>query len=279
MKENELIIEPSKGILSVDWGELWRFRELFLVLTWRDLAVRYKQTLLGVAWALFQPLVTMVLFSLIFNRMAKIDSGDGTPYPIFVYVGLLLWHYYSNTLSAVSMSMLGNTNLIQKIYFPRLILPASNAIIGLVDLAISAVVLAGMMIYYGYYPSLLGVVLFPVLLACAIACSLGLGLVFAAVNIKYRDVRYILPFFIQILMFVTPVIYPVSMLDNHPAAKTALIWLNPMTGIVANARAALLSSGPIEWTLLGISALVSLLLLFVGIAVFRNTERYFADLA
>lgn len=279
MKENELIIEPSKGLLSVDWAELWRFRELFLVLTWRDLAVRYKQTFLGVAWALFQPLVTMVLFSLIFNRMAKIESGDGTPYPIFVYVGLLLWHYYSNTLSAVSMSMLGNTNLVQKIYFPRLILPASNAIIGLVDFAISAVVLAGMMVYYGYYPSLLGLLLLPVLLICSIACSLGLGLIFAAVNIKYRDVRYILPFFIQTLMYITPVIYPVSMLDNHPAAKTALIWLNPMTGIIANARAGLLGNGEIEWALLGISALVSALMLFVGIAVFRNTERYFADLA
>ncbi len=279
MKRNELIIEPSKGLLSVDWGELWRYRELFIVLTWRDLAVRYKQTYLGVAWALFQPLVTMILFSVIFHGMAKIESGDGTPYPIFVFVGLLLWHYYSNTLSSVSMSMINNTNLIQKIYFPRLILPASNAIIGLVDFGISCVVLAGMMVYYGYYPSLLGLAMLPVLLLLAVASSLGLGLFLAAVNIKYRDVRYILPFFIQTLMFVTPVIYPVSMLENHPILKTALIWLNPMTGIIANARAGLLGSGVMDWGLLGISALTSLVLLVLGIAVFRNTERYFADIA
>lgn len=279
MKRDELVIEPSRGLLAVDWAELWRYRELFVVLTWRDLAVRYKQTFLGVAWALFQPLVTMVLFSAIFHGMAKIDSGDSTPYPIFVFVGLLLWHYYSNTLSSVSMSMINNTNLIQKIYFPRLIVPASNAIIGLVDFGISCVVLAGMMVYCGHVPSLVGVALLPVLLLLSVACSLGLGLIFAAVNIKYRDVRYVLPFLIQTLMFVTPVIYPVSMLESQPTLKALLVWLNPMTGIISNARAGLLNNGALDWGMLGISALTSVVLLMVGIAVFRNTERYFADIA
>ena len=274
----EYVIEPPKRLLRINWRELWRYRDLFLVLSWRDISVRYKQTALGVLWAVFQPFITMVVFTFIFNRMAHIQSGDNTPYPIFLYVGLLFWQYYAGTLAKASDSMVTNAAIIQKVYFPRLIIPASSAITGLVDMAVAAVILAGMMVYYGYHPHLLGLLLLPVLLACAVLSAMGLGLFCASLNIKYRDVRYALPFFIQILMYVTPVIYPVQMLDRHPLAKTAMLWLNPMSGVVTNARAGLLGNAPIEWGMLGISALMSVVFLLGGLTYFRSTERYFADI-
>ena len=274
----EYVIEPPKRLLSINWAELWRYRDLFLVFAWRDIAVRYKQTVLGVLWALFQPLVTMVVFTFIFNRMAKIESGDNTPYPIFLYVGLLFWQYYSGTLTKASDSMVSNGNIIQKVYFPRLIIPASTAVTGLVDMGIAAMILAAMMAFYGYHPQILGIVLLPVLLACAVLSAMGVGLFCASLNIKYRDVRYALPFFIQILMYVTPVIYPVKLLDHHPVAKALMLWLNPISGIISNARAGLLGNAPIAWDVLGISALMSAVFFVVGLYYFRSTERYFADI-
>lgn len=274
----EYVIEPPKRLLSINWAELWRYRDLFLVFAWRDIAVRYKQTVLGVLWALFQPLVTMVVFTFIFNRMAKIESGDNTPYPIFLYVGLLFWQYYSGTLTKASDSMVSNGNIIQKVYFPRLIIPASTAVTGLVDMGIAAMILAAMMAFYGYHPQILGIALLPVLLACAVLSAMGVGLFCASLNIKYRDVRYALPFFIQILMYVTPVIYPVKLLDHHPVAKALMLWLNPISGIISNARAGLLGNAPIAWDVLGISALMSAVFFVVGLYYFRSTERYFADI-
>lgn len=273
----EYVIEPPKRFLAIDWPELWRYRDLFLVLSWRDISVRYKQTVLGVLWALLQPFVTMVVFTFIFNRMANIQSGDGTPYPIFLYVGTLLWQYYSGTLTKASDSMVANAAIIQKVYFPRLIVPATAAITGLVDMAIASTILAGMMVWYGVRPHLMGVALVPVLVATAFLAAMGLGMFFAAINIKYRDVRYALPFVIQILMYVTPVIYPVSMLNRHPLGKTLMIWLNPMSGVIATARAALLGKSPVEWSLVGISALTSVVFFAFGLYYFRATERYFAD--
>jgi len=274
----EYIIEPPKRLLSINWAELWRYRELFLIFSWRDIAVRYKQTALGVLWALFQPLITMVVFTFIFNRMARIESGDKTPYPIFLYVGLLFWQYYSGTLTKASDSMVSNASIIQKVYFPRLIIPASTAVTGLVDMAIAAVILAGMMVFYGYHPQVLGIVLLPVLLACAVLSAMGVGLFCASLNIKYRDVRYALPFFIQILMYVTPVIYPVKLLDRHPLARELMLWLNPISGVITNARAGLLGNAPIAWDVLGISALMSVVFFVCGLYYFRSTERYFADI-
>jgi lipopolysaccharide transport system permease protein len=274
----EFKIEPPKHFLKIDWRELWRYRDLFLVFSWRDISVRYKQTILGVLWAIFQPLVTMIVFTFIFNKMAKIESGDNTPYPIFLYVGLLIWQYYSGTLTKASDSMVSNASIIQKVYFPRLIIPASTAVTGLVDMAISAVILFGMMLYYGYYPHLAGLFLLPILLGCAVLSALGLGLFCASLNIKYRDVRYALPFFIQILMYITPVIYPVKMLDKHPLVKGLMLWLNPISGVIANARASLLGNSPIDWQILGISTLMSVIIFTFGLYYFRNTERYFADI-
>lgn len=273
----EYTINPPGRLPSVNWPELWRYRDLFLVLAWRDISVRYKQTLLGVLWALLQPVVTMVIFTFIFNRMAGLQSGDGTPYPIFLYTGLLFWQYYSSTLTNVSNSMVANAAMIQKVYFPRLVLPAACATTGLVDMALSGVVLIGMMLYYHYVPRMLGLAVAPVLLFCTVATALGLGLIMASLNVKYRDVRYALPFFIQLLMYVTPVIYPVKLLDAYPVAKALMLWLNPMSGVITVARAAALGASPVEPHLLGISLASSLILLTLGIAYFRGTERYFAD--
>ena len=275
---NELIIAPPKRLISVNWEELWRYRDLFWVFAWRDVSVRYKQTLLGVLWAIFQPLITMVIFTFIFNRVAKIESGDGSPYPIFLYVGMLLWQYFSGTLTNASNSMVANAGIIQKVYFPRLIIPASTAVTGLVDLAVASVVLIGMMAYYGYYPHLAGLLVLPLLLMIAVLASLGMGLFLASLNIKFRDVRYALPFVIQIMMYVSPVIYPVSILDGHPIARNLMLWLNPISGVISNARGGLLGTSPIEWSVVGISACTSVLFFCVGLYYFRATERYFADI-
>jgi len=278
LSQYEFIIAPPKRWLAINWQELWRYRDLFLVLAWRDISVRYKQTALGIVWAIFQPFVTMIVFTFIFNRMANISSGDNTPYPIFLYVGLLLWQYYSSTLTNASNSMISNSALIQKIYFPRLIVPATAATTGLIDLAIAAVILIGMMIYYGIMPHLIGVLLLPVLLAIAVLSALGMGLLLASLNIKYRDVRFALPFFIQILMYVTPVIYPVKMLDNYPFVKNLMLWLNPISGVISNARAGLLGQGSIDFGILGVALLMSIVYFVAGLYYFRSTERYFADI-
>jgi lipopolysaccharide transport system permease protein len=276
-RPEEFVIAPPARFIAVNWRELWRYRDLFLVFTWREISVRYKQTLLGVLWAIFQPLAMMVLFTFIFNRVAGLTSGDGSPYPIFLFVGLLLWQYFSTTLTNASNSMIMNAAIIQKVYFPRLIIPASTAVAGLVDLGFGTLVLVGLMVYYGYYPYLLGVVILPILLACAVLFSLGVGLFLASLNIRFRDVRHALPFAIQTLMYVTPVIYPVSMLDNHPVFRNLMIWLNPISGVIVIARNGLLGRAPIEWGLLGISVLMSLVYFVVGLYYFRATERSFAD--
>jgi len=220
----------------------------------------------------------MIVFTFIFNRMAKIDSGDGTPYPIFLYVGLLFWQYYSNTLTNASGSMVANAGMIQKIYFPRLIIPATSATTGLVDFAISSVILIGMMFYYRFMPNMIGIIILPLLILCTMMTAMGAGMFLAAINVKYRDVRYALPFFIQIMMYVTPVIYPVTMLNNYPVIKVLMLWLNPISGIITNARAGFLGQGAVNWEILGISMLMSMVFFMGGLFYFRNTERYFADI-
>ena len=276
--QTEFTIEPPKRWLSVNWKELYRYRDLFLVLAWRDIAVRYKQTALGVLWAILQPIITMVVFTFIFNRVGKIPSGSNIPYPIFLYVGLLFWMYFSGALSTASNSMVTNSQLISKIYFPRLIIPATAITTGLVDLGISSLVLVCMMIYYGFTPSLIGIAILPLLILCVVLYAMGMGLYMAAINVKYRDVRYALPFFIRIMEFVTPVVYPLKMLDAYPVAKALMLWLNPLSGVISNARAGILGHSPIEWNVLGISLLMSFVFFIFGLYYFRNTERFFADI-
>jgi len=267
------VIKPKKIFHFRDLREVWQYRELLYFFTWRDLKVRYKQTFIGVGWAIFQPFITMVVFSIFFGGLAGIPS-DNVPYPIFVYVGLLFWHFFSESLASTANSLVGNQGIITKVYFPRLILPISSVITKLVDFALASVVLIGLMIYYGYTPNLAGLLILPILLFISFMAAVGGGLVLAAINVKYRDVRYVLPFLIQILLFLTPVIYPASIAGKF----SKILALNPMMGVIQTARAALLDATPINWTLVGISFAGCVILLVVGIYVFKQVERYFADI-
>ncbi|HEU0081127.1 MAG TPA: ABC transporter permease [Candidatus Paceibacterota bacterium] len=267
------IIRPKKTFSVADLRELWSYRELLYFFTWRDFKVRYKQTLIGAAWAILQPFVTMVVFSVFFGKLAQVPS-DGVPYPIFVYVGLLFWQFFSGALSDTSNVLVGNQAIITKVYFPRLILPVSGILTKFVDFVFAAIILAGLMFYYGFVPHIEGLWLIPLLLVITFAASVGAGLILASMNVKYRDVRYALPFFIQILLFITPVIYPASIAGSW----SWLLALNPMTGVIQSARAALLGTTVLNWNLLGISSAACLVLLFIGVVYFKKVERYFADI-
>ena len=279
MLPKDSVIEPPKGFMQVNWRELWAYRDLFLVLAWRDISVRYKQTVLGALWAILQPVMTMVVFTFIFNHMAGIESGNGIPYPIFLYTGLLLWQYFSATVNNSAQSMVANASLIQKVYFPRLVIPATGATTALTDLAVASAILVVMMMYYGFFPQLVGVVIIPLQLLIATFSALGVGLFLASLNVKYRDVRYALPFFINIGLYVTPVIYPVAMLDKYPVVKMLFLCLNPMASVINSARTGLLGNSPIEWNALLVALFVSIIYFLFGLFYFRRTESYFADIA
>ena len=269
----ELIIRPKTRWWHFDWKEIWLFRDLFYFLTWRDVKVKYKQTFIGAAWAIFQPFVTMVVFTVFFGKLAKLPSY-GAPYPIFFYAGLVFWTLFSASLSHVSNTFMENERIVTKVYFPRIILPFSAIITNIVDFLIASIILVGLMAYYHYLPSLTVVLLFPVLILMTIFSTLGIGLLFASLNVKYRDVRFILPFFIQLLIFITPVIYPVSIVSEK---FRWILGLNPMSGIIDAARAGLLGTKEIDWLLLGVSALSMLVYCLLGYFYFKKVERYFAD--
>ncbi|HIE52460.1 MAG TPA: ABC transporter permease [Armatimonadetes bacterium] len=266
------VIQPRKGLVGIDFQELYRYRELLYFLTWRDVKVRYKQTVLGAAWAILQPFLTMVVFTLFFGKMAKMPS-DGIPYPIFSYAGLLPWSYFANALSNSGNSLVGSANLITKVYFPRLIIPMGATLAGLVDFAIAMVVLGGMMVYYHFVPSW-GMFLFPVLVFFTFLLATGTGLYLSALNVKYRDVRYVIPFFIQLWLFASPVIYPTSLL--HGPYRWVLS-LNPMVGLIETYRASMLGHKPIPWEQLGLACGITVLVFLSGILYFRRMEREFAD--
>lgn len=268
-----LIIRKKAPLSIDDLKEFWEYRELLYFFTWRDLKIRYKQTAIGIAWALFQPLITMIVFTIFFGRFGNIPS-DNIPYPIFVYVGLLFWQLFSASLLQVSNSMVNNQHLITKVYFPRILLPISSVFSNVVDFFIALIILVGLMIYYSYVPNLLGLLLFPLLLVITVIFVIGLGLILASVNTKYRDIKYILPFFVQLLLFLTPVIYPPSILGKY----SWILALNPMTGVIKAARAVLFDVQPVNWLLLGISVVTTIVVCVVGVIYFKKTERNFADL-
>lgn len=267
------VIKPKKKLSAEDFREIWRYRELLYFFTWRDLKVRYKQTAIGVLWAIFQPFVTMVVFTIFFSKLGHIPS-DGVPYPIFVYVGLLFWQFFSGALSETSSALIANQAIITKVYFPRLILPLSAVITKFIDFAIAAAILVVMMVYYGFLPHLSGLAILPLLLIITFMAAVGTGLFLAALNVKYRDVRYALPFFIQLMLFVTPVIYPASIAGKY----SWVLGLNPMTGVIQAARAALLGTTHINWILIELSFGASMLALIIGALYFKIVERYFADI-
>lgn len=266
------IIEPRKGWIPIDLKEIWNFRELLYFLAKRDIKVRYKQTVLGGLWAIIQPVFMMVVFTLFFGRLAKMPS-DGIPYPIFVYVGLLPWTYFANALSTSGNSLVGSANLITKVYFPRLIVPASASLAGLLDFFIATLVLGAMMIYYQFLPGV-GILLFPFLVGLTFLCAVGVGLWLSALNVQYRDIRYVIPFLIQLWLFASPVIYPVSIVNEK---YQWLLALNPMGGVIKAYRASILGHLPIDWSLLCISTVIILLIFIGGLYYFRRMERYFAD--
>jgi len=266
-------IRPAQGWVALRLRDLWAYRELLYFLTWRDIKVRYKQTLLGVAWAVIQPLATMLLFTLFFGKLAKVPS-DGIPYPIFAYAGLLPWTFFSNAVTGSGNSLVGSSNLITKVYFPRMIIPGAAVTAGLVDFAIAFVILIALMVYYGVS---LTVNLFalPLLVVLTALLALGVGMWLSALNVKYRDVRYALPFLIQLWMFASPIIYPASMM---PQKWRWVLWLNPLSAIIEGYRAALLGRTAFPWSALALSGLITLAVLVYSAYSFRRMERTFADI-
>lgn len=270
-KSKEVVIEPGEGWAPVNLGEIWKFRELLYFLAWRDVKVKYKQTALGVIWAVMQPVLAMLIFSLVFGSAGM--PSDNAPYPIFVFLGLLPWNYFAGVLGQSTNSLVAGSNLITKIYFPRLIIPASSAIAPLIDLFIGSVVLGGMMVYYGVGAGS-GMLLVPLLLLITLMNAVGFGILFSALNVRYRDIQYVIPFLIQIWMFSTPVIYPGSLLGGRYAW---LLMLNPMGGVIEAFRPAVLGHMPIPWGALAVSAAVGFFVFVAGIFYFRRVERHFAD--
>lgn len=265
-------IEPSHGWTSLKLDELWEYRELLYFLVWRDISVRYKQTVLGAAWAIIQPFFTMVVFSLFFGRLAQMPS-DGVPYPIFSYAALVPWTFFANGVSQSSNSLVGSANLIKKVYFPRLAIPIATILSGAVDFVLAFVVLLGMMFYYGVTLTVT-IVWLPLLLLLALVTSLGVGLWFSALNVQFRDVRYTVPFLTQFWMFATPIAYPSSLLSEP---WRTLYGLNPMVGVVEGFRWALLGTTPAPGAMVVASSLVAVALLIGGAFYFRRMEKNFAD--
>lgn len=268
-----LRIEPSRGWVSLKLRELWEYRELLYFLTWRDVKVRYKQTVLGAAWAIIQPFFTMVVFSLFFGNLAKIPS-DGIPYPIFSYAALVPWTFFANGMSQSSNSLVGAANLIKKIYFPRLVIPISAVISGVVDFALAFLVLLGMMLVYGIVPTI-NVIFLPLLLLLAFVTALGVGMWLSAMNVQFRDVRYTVPFLTQFWMFATPIAYPSSLIEND--LLRTIYGINPMTGVIEGFRWALLDTNTAPGPMIIVSSLAAVALLVSGAYYFRRMEKTFAD--
>jgi lipopolysaccharide transport system permease protein len=270
--EPVIIIEPSKSWVAVNLRDLWMYRELLYFLIWRDVKVRYKQTVLGAAWAIIQPLFMMVVFTLFFGRLAGMPS-DGVPYPVFTYCALLPWQLFASALSESSNSLVASERLITKVYFPRLIVPLAAVFGGVIDFAIAFIILLGMMAYYGLAPSL-AIITLPLFILLAIMTAFGVGLWLSALNVKYRDVRYTITFLTQFWFFVTPIVYPSSIV---PARWRVLYGINPMTGVVEGFRWALLGKAESPGAMLGVSVGVVILILVGGLYYFRHTEATFAD--
>jgi lipopolysaccharide transport system permease protein len=266
------VIEPPKGWHMLDWRELWAYRELLWVLTARDIRVRYKQTVLGAAWAIIRPVVTMVIFSVVFGQLARMPS-DGYPYPVFVYAGLLPWTFFAAAVAMSGQSLVGSAHLVSKVYFPRLIIPLASAGAGLVDLLISTGILLLIMLWYGVGWSW-NLLAAPILLLAVVFTALGVGTLLSALTVAYRDFTHITPFLVQVWMFATPVIFPVSLV---PDRWQWLLYLNPMTGLVEGFRATFLGK-PFDLSGLGISLAVAVGIFVLAVAYFEKVERRFADI-
>ena len=267
------IIQPSRGWVSLKLHELWEYRELLYFLVWRDVKVRYKQTVLGAAWAIIQPFMAMVVFSIFFGKLAKMPS-DGIPYPLFAYAALVPWGFFANGLSQASNSLVGSSHLITKVYFPRLVVPISSVISGIVDFALAFAVLLGMMFYFGIFPTI-NVIWLPFLLLLAFVTALGVGMWLSALNVEFRDIRYVIQFLTQFWMFATPIVYTSSLLSDP---WRTIYGLNPMVGVVEGFRWALLGTQTAPGPIVIVSCLAALAILVGCAFYFRKMEKTFADL-
>jgi lipopolysaccharide transport system permease protein len=266
------IIEPKKGWAPLNLREVWRFKTLLYYLAWRDVKVKYRQTIIGVLWAILQPTLGMLLFTAIFSRLAKMPS-DNAPYPVFVYLGLLPWNYFSTVLGQSTGSLVSGSNLIQKIYFPRLIIPASTAIGAFIDLIIASSMLVLLMLIYGVTPGPGALLAIPLLFFTLIN-AIGFGLWLSALNVRYRDIQYAVPFLMQIWMFATPVVYPRSVVGE---GWGVVLLLNPMAGVIEALRASVLGNAPVQWWALLLSVVAGIFVFTTGVFYFRRVERHFAD--
>jgi len=267
------VIEPSRGWVPVKLRELWEYREVLYFLVWRDIKVRYRQTLIGAIWAIVQPFMTMVVFTVFFGRLAKMPS-DGMPYPLFAFAALVPWTFFANGLTQGANSLVASGHLITKVYFPRLLVPSARVLSGLLDFALAFVVLLGMIWWYGRMPRLSALLWVPALLLLALVTAVGISLWLSALNVRYRDIQHVLPFLVQLWLFATPIAYPSSLLAEH---WRALYALNPMVGVVEGFRWALLGTGTAPGSVLSVSTLAALVLLVSGAFFFRRVERTFAD--
>lgn len=265
-------IQPPGRLISLNIRELWEYRELLTFLVWRDILIRYKQTILGAAWAILQPLLTMVVFSVVFTRLTQVSTGD-IPYPLFSFSALVPWTFFANGLSLSSNSLVASSNMIKKVYFPRLMIPIATITSGLLDFLLSFLVLLLMMLFYGVHPTI-NVLYLPLFLLLAFISALGAGLWFSALNVEYRDVRYVLPFLIQLGLFASPVAYPTNLLSEP---WRSLYGLNPMTGVIEGFRWALLGSSSPPGPIIYISAAAAILVFVTGLMYFKRMETSFAD--
>jgi lipopolysaccharide transport system permease protein len=270
--ESTVIIEPRRGLFHLDLRAIWHYRELLYFLVWRDLKVRYKQTVIGIGWAVLQPVITMIIFTAVFGGLVKMPS-DGLPYPIFFYSALLPWNYFAGALQRCVVSVVGDAALVSKVYFPRLILPLAGTVSGLVDFAVSFVILLGMIVWYKIGLSWT-VLMLPLFLILALSTALAVGLWLSALNVRFRDVGHTIPFLIQVWMYSSPIVYPVSVI---PMKYRYLYSLNPMAGVIEGFRWALLGKQSPEFSVIAISVAVVLVLIAGGLIFFRNMERTFAD--
>lgn len=269
--EWDLIIESGRSEKNY-WRDIWRYRELFYILSWRDIKVRYKQTVLGAAWSIIRPLLTTIIFTIVFSRIAHLAHPGQAPYALMVFAGMLPWQFFSNALSESSASLVGNANLITKVYFPRLIIPASSVITSLVDFGISFIILVGMLIWYAYTPSW-QMIFLPLFILMAFLCAFGIGLFLTAVNVKFRDFRYIIPFIIQFGLYITPVGFSSTLIPDQYRWAFAL---NPMVGVIEGFRWCILGD-PMHVDSMLIAVGVTLIFLWIGLTYFRKMEKTFAD--
>jgi lipopolysaccharide transport system permease protein len=271
----ELIIKPTKR-LAINWREMFAYRELFFYFAWRDVKVRYKQTAIGASWAILQPFIQMVVFTLFFNKVAGIGTGnDAVPYAIFSFTGLLFWNFFSGALTRASNSLVDNQSVVTKVYFPRLLLPLSSTLIGLIDFAFAFIVFIGLAFYFQIPPTIEAVLLLGPALFITFITASGIGMFLAAVNVKYRDVKQAVPFFIQVGLFITPVIYPVTAV---PEQYQWLLYLNPMTGVINVMRSSFLHTAPIDWPLTMLSVASAFVMFVIGLYYFKGREKEFADI-